>query len=320
MKEIKFANIDGIKIGHAQDFEGATGCTVVLCEEGATGGVDVRGGSPGTRETDLLNPQNLVDKIHAVVLSGGSAFGLDAASGVMKYLEERDIGFDVQVTKVPIVCSAVLFDLVVGDYRVRPDFNMGYEAAKNANNKEDRSGNIGAGTGATVGKFLGVERAMKGGLGSYAVQIGDLKVGAIVAVNCLGDVIDPDTGEILAGLLDKEGKDFIGTENTLIENYNNKKNIFSGNTTIGVVATNGIFTKAEANKLASMSHNGYARAIRPAHTIFDGDTIFTMATGKVEADINVVGFLAAKTMEMAVVDAIKSADSAYGFKGYKDIK
>lgn len=319
MKEIKFANIDGIKIGHAQDFEGATGCTVVLCEEGATGGVDVRGGSPGTRETDLLNPQNLVDKIHAVVLSGGSAFGLDAASGVMKYLEERDIGFDVQVTKVPIVCSAVLFDLVVGDYRVRPDFNMGYEAAKNANNKEDRSGNIGAGTGAIVGKFLGVERAMKGGLGSYAVQIGDLKVGAIVAANCLGDVINPDTGEILAGLLDEEGRTLIGTENVLIENYDNKKNLFSGNTTIGVVATNGIFTKAEANKLASMSHNGYARTIRPAHTIFDGDTIFTMATGKVKADINVVGFLAARAIERAVVDAIKSADSLYGFKAYGDL-
>ena len=196
---------------------------------------------------------------------------------------------------------------------------MGYRACKNANNRECPSGNIGAGTGATVGKFLGVERAMKGGLGSYAFQIGDLKVGAIVAVNCLGDVIDPATGEILAGLLDEEGKNLIGTENVLIENYAHKKNIFSGNTTIGVVATNGIFTKAEANKLASMSHNGYARTIRPAHTIFDGDTIFTMATGKVEADINVVGFLAARAMEKAVVNAIKSANSAYGFKAYRDI-
>ena len=319
MKEIKFTDIDGIKVGNAENLEAATGCTVIICEEGATAGVDVRGGSPGTRETDLLNPQNLVDKIHAVVLSGGSAFGLDAASGAMKYLEENNIGFDVQVTKVPIVCGAVLFDLVVGDYSVRPDFHMGYRACKNANNRECPSGNIGAGTGATVGKFLGVERAMKGGLGSYGFQIGDLKVGAIVAVNCLGDVIDPDTGEILAGLLDEEGKDLIGTENVLIENYANKKNVFSGNTTIGVVATNGIFTKAEANKLASMSHNGYARSIRPAHTIFDGDTIFTMATGKVEADINVVGFLAARAMEKAVVNAIKSANSAYGFKAYRDI-
>ena len=319
MKEIRFTDIDGIKVGNAQNLEAATGCTVIICEEGATGGVDVRGGSPGTRETDLLRPENLVDKIHAVVLSGGSAFGLDAASGVMKYLEENNIGFDVQVTKVPIVCSAVLFDLVVGDYNVRPDFDMGYSAAKNANNKEIQSGNIGAGTGATVGKLLGVGRAMKGGLGSYAVQVGDLKVGAIVAVNCLGDVIDPKTGKILAGLLDEKGEKLIGTENILIENYNEQKNVFSGNTTIGVVATNGIFTKAEANKLASMSHNGYARAMRPAHTIFDGDTIFTMATGKVEADINVVGLLAARTMEMAIVDAIKSAKSAFGFKAWGNI-
>ena len=319
MKTIQFTDIDGIKVGNAEDLEAGTGCTVIISEEGATAGVDVRGGSPGTRETDLLNPQNLVDKIHAVVLSGGSAFGLDAASGVMKYLEERNIGFDVQVTKVPIVCSAVLFDLVVGDYKIRPNLEMGYRACVNATDKECPSGNIGAGTGATVGKFLGTNRAMKGGLGSFAIQVGDLKVGALVAVNCLGDIIDPETGEILAGLLDEEGKTLVGTENILIQKYNEKKNIFSGNTTIGVVATNGIFTKSEANKLASMAHNGYARSIRPAHTIFDGDTIFTMATGKVEADINVVGALAAKTMERAVINAIKSVDSVYGFKAYKDL-
>lgn len=320
MQEIKFTDIDGIKVGNAQDLKGATGCTVVICENGATAGVDVRGGSPGTRETDLLDPQNLVDKIHAVMLSGGSAFGLDAASGAMKYLEEKDIGFDVQVTKVPIVCSAVLFDLVVGDHRVRPNLEMGYEACVNANNEECPNGNVGAGTGATVGKFSGVERAMKGGLGSYALQVGDLKVGAIVAVNCLGDVIDPETGEILAGLLDEEGKKLVGTENILAQRYSEKKNLFSGNTTIGVIATNGTFTKSEANKLASMAHNGYGRTMRPAHSIFDGDTIFTMATGRIEADINVVGFLAARTMERAVINAIKSADSSYGFKSYKELK
>ena len=320
MKEIQFTDIDGITVGHAQDIEAATGCTVVICEEGATAGVDVRGGSPGTRETDLLDPQNLVDKIHAVMLSGGSAFGLDAASGAMQFLEERGIGFDVQVTKVPIVCSAVLFDLVVGDYKVRPNLEMGYRACVNATDKECPNGNIGAGTGATVGKFLGVDRAMKGGLGSFALQIGDLKVGAIVAVNCLGDVIDPETGEILAGLLDEQGTTLVGTENILAQKYSEKKNLFSGNTTIGVVATNGRFTKSETNKLASMAHNGYARAMRPAHSIFDGDTIFTMATGKIEADINVVGFLAARTMERAVINAVKSADSAYGFKAYKDLK
>lgn len=319
MKKIQFTDIDGIKVGNAQDLEAGTGCTVIISEEGATAGVDVRGGSPGTRETDLLEPQNLVDKVHGVLLSGGSAFGLDAASGVMKYLEEKDIGFDVQVTKVPIVCGAVLFDLVVGNYKVRPDLEMGYSACINSMDKKCPSGNIGAGTGATVGKLLGPDRAMKGGLGSFAIQIGDLQIGAIVAVNCLGDVIDPETGEVLAGLLDQEGKTLIGTENILIQKYDEKKNIFSGNTTIGVIATNGTFTKSEANKLASIAHNGYARSIRPAHTIFDGDTIFTMATGKVEADINVVGALAAKTMERAVIDAIKSANSSYGFKAYKDL-
>ena len=321
MKEkiIPFTDIEGIKVGNAQDMEAITGCTVVLCEDGATAGVDVRGGSPGTRETDLLKSENLVDRIHAVVLAGGSAFGLDAASGVMKYLEEKGVGFDVQVTKVPIVCSAILFDLNIGDFRVRPDSEMGYIACINATDRECPNGSMGAGTGATVGKLFGNERAMKGGLGSYAVQVGDLKVGAIVAVNCLGDVIDPSTGEILAGLLDENGEKLVGTENLLTELYAEKKNIFSGNTTIGVVATNGKFTKPQANKLASMAHNGYGRAMRPAHSIFDGDTIFTMATGKVEADINVVGLLAARTMEQAIINAIKSATSLGGFKTYTSL-
>lgn len=318
-KEIKFTDIEGLKVGNAQNLEGGTGCTVIICEEGAIAGVDVRGGSPGTRETDLLNPQNLVEKIHGVMLTGGSAFGLDAASGAMEYLEEKGIGFDVQVTKVPIVCSAVLFDLVVGDYKVRPDRVMGYEACVNATDKDCPSGNIGAGTGATVGKFFGINRAMKGGLGSYGVQVGDLKVGAIVAVNALGDIIDPETGEILAGLLDEKKEKLVGTEEEMLKVYNKNKNVFSGNTTIGVVATNGKFNKSQMNKLASMAHNGYGRTMRPAHSIFDGDTIFTMATGKVEADINVVGFLAAEVMEKAIIDAIKSADTAYGFKAYKDL-
>lgn len=320
LKEIEFTDIEGIKVGNYTHKEGATGCTVVICEKGATAGVDVRGGSPGTRETDLLNPQNLVDKIHAVVLSGGSAFGLDAASGVMKYLEERDIGFDVQVTKVPIVCSAVLFDLVVGDYKIRPNMEMGYKACLNATNKECPNGNIGAGTGATVGKFLGLDRAMKGGLGSYAIQVEKLKVGALVAVNALGDIVDSETGEVLAGLLDEDKKRIIGTESEMVKAYGQRKNVFSGNTTIGLIVTNGSLTKSEANKLASMAHNGYGRAIRPAHSIFDGDTIFTMATGQVNADINVIGFLAAKAMEKAIVKAVKSADSAYGIKSYRELK
>ncbi|HZJ99990.1 MAG TPA: P1 family peptidase [Tissierellaceae bacterium] len=319
LKEIKFTDIDEIKVGHAQDLDAATGCTVIICEKGAKAGVDVRGGSPGTRETDLLKSENMVDEIHAVMLGGGSAFGLDAATGAMRYLEEKGVGFDVQVTTVPIVCSAVLFDLTIGDHKIRPDANMGYEACENAKNSECPNGNVGAGTGATVGKFLGDETAMKGGLGSYAVQIGDLKVGAIVAVNCLGDVIDPATGEIVAGLLNKDKDELIGTENILAQKYSEKKNLFSGNTTIGVIATNGIFSKPEANKLSSMAHNGFGRSMRPAHSIFDGDTIFTMATGKVEADINVVGFLAAMVMERAVINAVKNTESLHGYKSYKEL-
>lgn len=318
MIEIELTNIKGVEVGNAQDIEAATGCTVVICEEGATGGVDVRGGSPGTRETDLLKPENLVDKVHAIMLSGGSAFGLDAASGAMKYLEEKGIGFDVGVAKVPIVCSAVLFDLIIGNPNRRPDLEMGYKACIEATNKKCLSGTVGAGTGATVGKILGPERAMKGGLGSYAIQLGNLKVGALVAVNCLGDVIDSETGEILAGLLDEEGKEPIVTEKVLFTDSDANRNVFSGNTTIGVIVTNGKFTKAEANKIASMAHDGYGRAIRPAHTLFDGDTIFTMATGEVEGDINVVGTLAANVMEKAIVNAIKSAKALDGFKAYKD--
>ncbi|SQB92560.1 peptidase S58 DmpA [Clostridium tetanomorphum] len=226
MKEIKFIDIDGIKVGHAQDFEAGTGCSVVLCKDGASAGVDVRGGAPGTRETDLLNPVNLVQKVHGIVLSGGSAFGLDAASGVMQYLEEREIGFDVNVAKVPIVPSAVLFDLTVGNSKIRPNKEMGYNACLNSEHNEgDLQGNIGAGTGATVGKFLGPKHSMKGGLGSYCLQIGDLKIGALIAVNCLGDVIDPESGKILAGAL-KEDNSFANTEEIMIKNYSEKKMYF----------------------------------------------------------------------------------------------
>jgi len=319
MKSILFNSIEGIKVGNAQNLNGPTGCTVIICEEGASAGVDVRGGSPGTRETDLLNPVNLVDKIHAVVLAGGSAFGLDASSGVMQYLEERNIGFDVTVTKVPIVCGAVLFDLAIGDFTIRPDKIMGYEACKNSELNLCENGNIGAGAGATIGKIKGSEYSMKGGLGSFAVQVGDLKVGALVAVNCLGDVVDSKTGNIIAGALNEDGKSFANTENIMLETYYEKKNLFNRNTTIGVVVNNGKFTKSEMNKIASMAHNGYARAMRPAHSIFDGDTIFSMATGKVEADLSVVGFLSAQVMETAIINAIKNSQSVLGYKSYKDI-
>ncbi len=319
MEIIRFTEILGIKVGHEQNNEAATGCTVIICEDGATAGVDVRGGAPGTRETDLLNPINLVDKMHAVVLSGGSAFGLDAACGVMEYLEEKGIGFDVGLTKVPIVGSAVLFDLAIGDYKVRPDKEMGYRACINSNNFEDKQGSIGAGTGATVGKVLGMEYAMKGGLGSYCMKVGELMVGAIVAVNCFGDVVDPNTGQILAGTLNKDKKSFADSEEMLLSQYANTINAFSGNTTIGVIATNAILTKAEANKVASMAHNGYGRAMRPAHTMYDGDTIFALSTGKVSADVNVVGFLGARVMAQAIVNAIKNAQTLGNMLVYSQI-
>lgn len=320
MKEIKFTDIDDIRLGHAQDEKGFTGCSVIICEEGATGGVDVRGGSPGTRETDLLDPSEMVEKIHAVVLAGGSAFGLDASSGVMQYLEERDIGFDVNVAKVPIVCSAVLFDLAFGNPKIRPDKKMGYQACLNSENyKDDINGNIGAGYGATVGKILGPSTSMKGGLGTYAIEVGDLKVGAIVAVNCLGDVVDPKNLNIIAGALDRKTNTFLDSEKILINNIKNPSNPFKGNTTIGLIVTNGKFTKAQAKKISSMAHNGFGRTMRPAHTMFDGDTIFTMATNKVEADVTTVGMLAAKVMEKAVLRAVKEAKSLNGVLSFNDL-
>lgn len=320
MKEIQFVDISDIKVGHAQSQEGITGCTVVLCEKGATAGVAVRGGAPGTRETDLLNPTEMVQNIHGVILSGGSAFGLDAAGGVMEYLESKNIGFDVGVTKVPIVCGAVIFDLVIGNYKIRPDKSMGYEACINSEiTTKDLQGNIGAGLGATVGKILGPQNAMKGGLGSAAFQIGDLQVGAIVAVNALGDIIDPNTNSIIAGALCENKTEFLNTEEIMLQEYNKKTNRFSGNTTIGIIATNAIITKAEANKVASMAHNGFGRTIKPAHTMFDGDTIFTMATNKVQGDVNVVGFLATRAMEVAIQNAIKSCESLEGFVSYQEL-
>ncbi len=319
MREIAFTQIEGLKVGNAEDFEAATGCTVVISEEGCVAGVDVRGGAPGTRETDLLNPVNLVQKIHAVFLAGGSAFGLDAASGVMQFLEERNIGFDVQVAKVPLVCGAVLFDLAIGDPGVRPDKEMGYKACINAYEGDFRQGVAGAGTGATVGKVFGMSRAMKSGLGAYAVQAGDLKVGAVVAVNAFGDVIDPTAGVKIAGSLNEEMNCLVDTEEQLIASISTKKNYFSGNTTIAVVATNADLTKPQASKLASMAQNGYARTLRPAHSMLDGDTIFTMATGQVEADLTAVGLLAARVVERAVIAAIKSAKSLCGLKTFADI-
>lgn len=318
MLQRNLTDIEGIKIGHEQDYKGATGCTVVLCEEGAIAGVDVEGGSPGTRETELLSPLNRVDKAHGILLSGGSAFGLDAASGIMEYLESHDAGFDVGVTKVPIVPGAILFDLGIGDYKKRPDKQMGLQACENAAGDTCKEGTIGAGTGATVGKVLGMDRAMKGGLGTYCLQVGELMVGAMVAVNCFGDVVNPETGEIVAGALSDSGS-FVNTEEFMIKQFENRKNKNQENTTIGVVVSNAKLNKAEANKLASMAHDGFARTMRPSHTMVDGDTIFTLATGEVESDLDLVGLLAADVMEQAVIRAVKMATSLHGVTSYSDL-
>jgi len=312
-------DVPGIKVGHSQNVKAGTGCTVILCEKGAVGGVDIRGGAPGTRETDLLNPINLVEKIHAIYLTGGSAFGLDGASGVMKYLEEKGVGFDVGITKVPIVPGAVLFDLDVGDYRIRPDAQMGYEACLNASETEIAQGNVGAGTGATVGKILGRSRSMKSGLGTASFKAQELVVSAIVVVNCLGDIVDPESGEMIAGVLAEDKKSIVGTMSFLTHFPQKTKDSFPQNTTLGVIATNACLTKAGATKVASMAQDGLARTINPAHTMFDGDTIFCVATVEVEAGVNVVGSIAAEVIARAIVKAIKNTRSLYGLPGYKDL-
>lgn len=316
---VKLTDIPGIKIGHAHDLAAPTGCTVILCPEGATGGVDVRGGAPGTRETDLLNPINYVDKVHAVLLAGGSAFGLDAAAGVMQYLEEQSIGFDVGVTKVPIVAGAVLFDLTCGSYLVRPDKAMGYAACLAAGTQALSEGSVGAGAGATVGKVFCLEHAMKGGIGAACLTAGELMVGAIVAVNCLGDVVNPADGSIVAGAFQQEPFAFLRCEDGMLAKSEQTGSRFAGNTTIGAVVTNAVMTKAQATKVASMAHNGYARTIRPAHTLFDGDTIFAIGTGQVAADMNAIGILAARAVEQAVLRAVKSAVALAGFTCYRDV-
>lgn len=311
--------VPGIAVGHAHDETGITGCTVVLCRAGAVGGVDVRGSAPGTRETDLLRPENLVDKVHAVVLTGGSAFGLDAATGVMRYLEERGVGFNAGVARVPIVPAAVLFDLAIGDRRARPDAAMGYAAAKSASEDEPREGNVGAGMGATVGKLFGMMRATKAGLGLGLREAGGVLVGAVVAVNAFGDVIDPASGEIIAGLRKSVGKGFANTIEAMAGAVGRVAMGFSGNTVIGVVATNARLTKAEANKVAQMAHDGIARAVRPAHTMLDGDTLFTMATGKKKASVTLVGSLAAEAVAEAIVRGARAAESAGGVPAARDL-
>lgn len=309
-------DINGLKVGHREDEEGLTGCTVILGGKGVTGGIDVRGSGPGTRETDIFDPKKTVDQVHGIVLTGGSAFGLNVAGGVMDYLEGENIGVDVGVTRVPIVPSAVIFDLGIGDPNLRPTREMGYLAAKTASSTETRQGNVGAGLGATVGKLLGMDKAMKSGLGSATVEAGELKVSALVVVNAVGDVFDLE-GRQIAGPYDKENKKLLNSMEVLKSGQ--VKNTRLTNTTIGVVATNGKLTKAQANKVAEMAHNGYARRINPIHTSLDGDTIFSLATGEVEASVDLIGSLAQDAVSKAIVNAILSSRGLGGHLAHCDI-
>ncbi len=315
-------DVPGLEVAHFTDTRRPTGCTVVLAKAGATCGVDVRGGAPGTRETDLLDPVNLVEAVHGVVLSGGSAFGLDTASGVMRYLEERRIGFAVRAARVPIVPAAILFDLDLGDGTIRPDAAAGYAAAKAAGPSPVAEGNVGAGAGATVGKLFGPERAMKAGLGSASLHLpGGLIVAALAAVNAVGDVVDPASGRILAGARTADGRGFEGTMKAILEGRFPEASHAGSSTTLVVVGTNARLGKAQATKVAQMAHDGLARTIQPVHTPFDGDTVFAMATGALDAPGGalVVGAAAAELTARAVVRAVRAARSVLGIPAAADV-
>lgn len=317
---ISVNEIKGIRIGQVENIEAATGCTVFLSESGMRAGLDVRGGGPASRDSQLLNPLMAANVVHGIVLAGGSAFGLDAAGGVQSYLEEHDIGFDVGVTKVPLVVQSDIFDLTVGDMKIRPDKEMGYKAARLAFEAPNyRDGNYGAGVGATVGKYCGMDTCMKSGIGSSAIRLGDLEIGAVVIVNALGDIFDHRSGKKIAGLLkeDKTGfRDTIGLMRSSTEVVENK---FTANTTVGIVITNAYFEKPQLCKIAGMVHDGYARSINPVHTSADGDSIYAVSLGNVSADQDVVGVLAAEVMCEAIKCAVDSAESAYGFPAVRDL-
>jgi L-aminopeptidase/D-esterase-like protein len=311
-------DVGGLKVGHYSDYKGLTGCTVVIAEGGAIAGVDVRGAAPGTRETDLLNPINKIDRVHAILLTGGSAYGLDAASGVMAYLEEKGIGFDVGAGIVPIVPTAVLFDLHIGNHKIRPDAKAGYLACQNSSAGPVEEGNVGAGTGATVGKLLGPNHCMRGGLGSYSHRFPNgVVIGALVAVNSFGDVRDHQTNEILAGTRSSDNSGLFDSVARMLDGYDVQE-VFGTNTTIAVVATNAKLDKIQATKLAQMAHNGLARSITPVHTMFDGDTIFALSTGEIEMDINTLGAAAVQVLAEAVKRGVVNAVSAEGAPSYKD--
>jgi L-aminopeptidase/D-esterase-like protein len=304
-------DVRGLRVGHFTDTRRPTGVTVILTPEGAVAGVDVRGAAPGTRETELLSPLNAVEKVHALMLAGGSAFGLDAAGGVMRWLDERGFGVQVGPARVPIVPAAILFDLWVGDARIRPDAASGYAACEAASDAPVPQGNVGAGAGAAVGKLFGIERAMRGGLGSASITVGGITVAALVAVNAIGDVIDPATGQVVAGARTADGSALLGTMHALRRGDVPQPLQPGAATTLGVVATDAVLTKAQANKLAQMAHDGFARSINPVHTMGDGDTIFALATGASgnAANLTLIGALAADVMATAVLRAVNSAST-----------
>lgn len=302
-------DVAGIEVGHFTDPRRPTGCTVLITREGAVAGVDVRGAAPGTRETDLLHPSNLVDKVHAILLAGGSAWGLDAAAGVMRWLEENGIGLPVHYGLVPIVPAAVLFDLPVGDARIRPDADAGYQACAAAARSAPAQGNVGAGAGALVGKLFGIDRAMKGGIGSAAVTVDGITVGALVACNALGDVVDPSTGRVLAGARTVDGNALLDIRRAILAGETPQPLLAGTNTTLAVVACDALLTKAQAHRLAQVAHDGLARAINPVHTMSDGDTVFALGTGKSGrlAPMMVLATLAAEVTARATVRAVLAA-------------
>ena len=316
LKSIEITDIAGFSIGQCEDEKKATGVTVILTgEKGAVCGADVRGGGPASRENALLNPLAANDAVHAVVLSGGSAFGLESSCGAMRWLKEKGIGFATAYGPVPIVVSSCIFDLGIGDPDAYPDAAMGYQACQNAGNF--RQGNHGAGMGATVGKARGMEHAMKAGIGAAAYQLGSLQVGAIAVVNAFGDIYDPDTGRKLAGLRDESGTMEPACEEALYQMAPQSSNT---NTTIAAILTNGIFDKTELTKIAGMGHDGYARSINPVHTMFDGDTLYALSHPQVKADINVAGTLAARTVAKAIDAAVLHATSVFGLPCANDMK
>mgnify|MGYP002624363042 CR=1 FL=1 len=313
MLEIPITDFENIRIGQTENAEAGTGCTVLICEDGMSAGLDVRGGGPASRESQLLNPLMAAESIHAIVLAGGSAYGLGAANGVMSFLEEHGIGYDTGYALVPLVAQADIYDLSVGDATVRPDAAMGYEAARLAFESPNyRDGNYGVGCGASVGKIAGMDTAMKTGIGSYAIQIGDLKIGAIVVVNALGDVYDWKTGRQIAGLLTEDGHGLRSTMDYMCASTQVVDNKFTGNTTLAIVITNGAFNKAQLCKIAGMAHDGFARSIRPVHTSADGDSIYAVSMGSVQADQDLVGSLAAEVISEAIIRAVDASESAYG--------